>query len=189
MSKALGIINFAGNHINVRGLQFYRPVGAISFLGRYRVIDFPISNFSNSGIENIHVYVRRKPRSLAEHLGTGRHYNINSKRGRLHLLFAEEGMESLYSNDISAYIDNIEVIESASSEYVIIAPSCMVFKQDFNALLNQHIESGADITLLCLFSSKVKGRCRYFSEPGQQEEPLHFYGYLCNEERFVYQLD
>ena len=43
MSKALGIINFAGNHINVRGLQFYRPVGAISFLGRYRVIDFPIS--------------------------------------------------------------------------------------------------------------------------------------------------
>ena len=55
MSKALGIINFAGNHINVRGLQFYRPVGAISFLGRYRVIDFPISNFSNSGIENIHV--------------------------------------------------------------------------------------------------------------------------------------
>ena len=101
MSKALGIINFAGNHINVRGLQFYRPVGAISFLGRYRVIDFPISNFSNSGIENIHVYVRRKPRSLAEHLGTGRHYNINSKRGRLHLLFAEDGMESLYSNDIS----------------------------------------------------------------------------------------
>lgn len=158
MSKALGIINFAGNHINVRGLQFYRPVGAISFLGRYRVIDFPVSNFSNSGIENIHVYVRRKPRSLAEHLGTGRHYNINSKRGRLHLLFAEEGMESLYSNDISAYIDNIEVIENASGEYVIIAPSCMVFKQDFDALLNQHIESGADITLLYHSTDEAKDK-------------------------------
>lgn len=156
MSKALGIINFAGNHINVDGLQDYRPVGAISFLGRYRVIDFPISNFSNSGIENIHVYVRRKPRSLAEHLGTGRHYNINSKRGRLNLLFAEDGIDSLYSNDISAYIDNMEVIENSPCDYVVIAPSCMVFKQDFNALLDQHIESGADITLLYHSTEEAK---------------------------------
>lgn len=148
MCNALGIINFAGNNVNIDGLQFYRPVGAISFLGRYRVIDFPISNFSNSEIENIQVYVRRKPRSLAEHLGTGRHYNINSKRGSLFLLFAEEGMNSLYSNDISAYMDNMEVIENNNNDYVIIAPSYMVYKQDFDALLNQHKESGADITLL-----------------------------------------
>ena len=85
MSSALGIINFTSNLTKVAGLQDYRSVGAISFLGRYRVIDFPISNFSNSGMENIHVYTRWKPRSLAEHLGTGRQYNINSKRGRLHL--------------------------------------------------------------------------------------------------------
>ena len=83
MSSALGIINFASNLTKVAGLQDYRSVGAISFLGRYRVIDFPISNFSNSGMENIHVYTRWKPRSLAEHLGTGRQYNINSKRGRM----------------------------------------------------------------------------------------------------------
>ena len=89
MARALGIINFAGNHIQVEGLQAYRPVGAFSFLGRYRVIDFPISNMSNSDIDHIQVYIRRKPRSLVEHLGTGRHYNINSKRGRLHILFSE----------------------------------------------------------------------------------------------------
>ena len=46
MSKAFGIVNFAGNHIQVDGLQAYRPVGALSFLGRYRTIDFPISNMS-----------------------------------------------------------------------------------------------------------------------------------------------
>ena len=79
MSKALGIINFAGKHIWVDGLQSYRPLGALSFLGRYRIIDFPISNMSNSGIDQIQVYVRRKPRSMVEHLGTGRHYNINSR--------------------------------------------------------------------------------------------------------------
>ena len=75
MNRAFGIINFAGNHIKVDGLQDFRPVGAFSFLGRYRIIDFPISNMSNSGIDNIEVFIRRKPRSLTEHLGTGRHYN------------------------------------------------------------------------------------------------------------------
>ena len=62
MSKALGIINFSGNHIWVKGLQSYRPIGAMSFLGRYRVIDFPLSNMSNSGIDQIQVYINQKPR-------------------------------------------------------------------------------------------------------------------------------
>ena len=64
MNRAFGIINFAGNHIKVDGLQDFRPVGAFSFLGRYHIIDFPISNMSNSGIDNIEVFIRRKPRSL-----------------------------------------------------------------------------------------------------------------------------
>ena len=59
MNRAFGIINFAGNHIKVDGLQDFRPVGAFSFLGRYRIIDFPISNMSNSGIDNIEVFIRR----------------------------------------------------------------------------------------------------------------------------------
>ena len=57
MNRAFGIINFAGNHIKVDGLQDFRPVGAFSFLGRYRIIDFPISNMSNSGIDNIEVFI------------------------------------------------------------------------------------------------------------------------------------
>ena len=53
MSRAFGIVNFAGNNIQGNPMQAYRPTGAISFLGRYRVIDFPISNMSNSGIDSI----------------------------------------------------------------------------------------------------------------------------------------
>lgn len=147
--KALGIINFSGNHIHVDGLEDYRPIAAFSFLGRYRAIDFPISNMSNSGIERIQVYINKKPRSLAEHLGTGRHYNINSKRGRLHLLFSENGTEnSLYDTDISAYIENMECIEEATAPYVVIAPSYMIYTQDFRELLLTHAESNADISLL-----------------------------------------
>lgn len=149
MCKAFGIVNFAGNHIRVEGMQQYRPVGAFSFLGRYRVIDFPISNMSNSGIDQIQVYIRRKPRSLTEHLGTGRHYNINSKRGRLHILFSQNGMENdIYNNDIAAYLENMECIEKVHYPYVVIAPSYMVYSADYSKLLQTHIESEADITML-----------------------------------------
>ncbi len=149
MSKAFGIVNFAGSHVQVNGLQPYRPVGAFSFLGRYRVIDFPISNMSNSGIDQIQVYIRRKPRSLTEHLGTGRHYNINSKRGKLHILYSETGAgNSVYSTDIAGYAENMEVIEQIHYPYVVIAPSYMIYTADYSTLLQSHIESGADITLL-----------------------------------------
>ena len=124
MSRALGIVNFAANNIWVDGLSEYRPIGAFSFLGRYRIIDFPLSNLSNSGIDQIQVYVRRKARSLAEHLGTGRHYNINSKRGKVHLLFSEtEVLDDMYNTDISAFLDNMEIIERIHCPYVVIAPS------------------------------------------------------------------
>ena len=133
----------------VKGLQSYRPIGAMSFLGRYRVIDFPLSNMSNSGIDQIQVYINQKPRSLTEHIGTGRHYNINSKRGKVRILFSENGIEnSIYDNEIAAYIENIECIENTPCPYVIIAPSYMVYSMDFDSLLQSHIDSGADITLL-----------------------------------------
>lgn len=149
MSKAFGIVNFAGRNVNVEGMQMYRPLGAFSFLGRYRVVDFPISNMTNSGIDHIQVYIRRKPRSLVEHLGTGRHYNINSKRGRLQVLFSETGVDnSLYNNDIAAFQENIECIKKVPYPYVVIAPSYMIYTMDYSTLLQEHIDSGADITLL-----------------------------------------
>lgn len=149
MSRALGIVNFSGSHIHVEGLQDYRPIGAFSFLGRYRVIDFPISNMSNSGIDHIQVYINKQPRSIVEHLGTGRHYSINSKRGNLHMLFSESSNGNpIYDTDISAYLDNIQHIESAPCEHVVITPSYMVFKEDYYELLQTHIKSEADITLL-----------------------------------------
>lgn len=149
MDKAFGIINFSGNHVWVDGLQEHRPIGAFSFLGRYRAIDFPISNMSNSGIDRIQVYVRKQPRSLVEHLGTGRHYNINSKRGKLHLLFAENSLENtIYNTDIAAYMENLDSIQEMKEPYVVIAPSYMIFAANFKNLLKTHIDSKADITLL-----------------------------------------
>ncbi|MCR5417129.1 MAG: glucose-1-phosphate adenylyltransferase subunit GlgD [Pseudobutyrivibrio sp.] len=148
-NKAFGVINSAANYIRVEGLHDYRPIGAFSFLGRFRVIDFPISNMSNSGLNRIHVYLNSRPRSIVEHIGSGRHYNVNSKRGNIQLLFTQKnGASSIYNTDINAYLENLEQIERMPQDYVIIAPSYMVYKQDFQALLDEHVASGTDITLL-----------------------------------------
>ena len=148
-NKAFGIITSAANYIRVEGLHDYRPIGAFSFLGRYRVIDFPLSNMSNSGIDRIQVYIHSKPRSLAEHIGSGRHFNVNSKRGKIQLLFAEDlDPNRIYDTDIKAFMENIEIIERMTNPYVVIAPSYMVYRQDYSQFIEDHIASGADISLL-----------------------------------------
>lgn len=147
--RAFGIICSSGNHIYVEGMQDYRSIGAFSFLGRYRVIDFPMSNMSNSGIEHVAVLTGNNPRSLVEHLSSGRHYNINSKRGKVQLLFTEGGAAtSFYNTNMAGFAQNIESIQKAPADYVVLAPGYMIYTQDYDKLLDQHIESGADITLL-----------------------------------------
>ena len=149
MYKAFGIVNSSSKNIRVEGLEDYRPIGAFSFLGRYRVIDFPISNLSNSDIDRIQIYVQEKPRTLVSHIGTGRHYNINSKSGRLQILFSDTAKRNdIYNTDIAAYYENLECIEAMHHEYVVITPDYMVYSADFSTLIEQHIDSGADITLL-----------------------------------------
>lgn len=149
MYKAFGIVNSSSKNIRVEGLEDYRPIGAFSFLCRYRVIDFPISNLSNSDIDRIQIYVQEKPRTLVSHIGTGRHYNINSKSGRLQILFSDTAKRNdIYNTDIAAYYENLECIEAMHHEYVVITPDYMVYSADFSTLIAQHIDSGADITLL-----------------------------------------
>lgn len=148
MHSAFGIVNSSGKRIWVDGLETYRPIGAFSFMGRYRVIDFPISNMSNSGINRIQVYVGKNPRSLTDHLGTGRHYNINSKRGLLHVLFSANTDEhDIYNNDISSYLENMEYIERMHQPYVVIAPGYMIYTMDYSTLIQNHVDSKADVTI------------------------------------------
>ena len=122
MYKAFGIVNSSSRNIRVEGLEDYRPIGAFSFLGRYRMVDFPISNLSNSGIDRIQIYVKEKPRTLVSHIGTGRHYNINSKSGRLQVLFTDSDQRNnIYNTDIASYYENMECIEEMHQNLRIIS--------------------------------------------------------------------
>ena len=92
-----------------------------------------------------------KPRSLVEHVGTGRHYNINSKSGRLHLLFNEnKGRNDIYNTDISsAYIENMEYVKRQHNPYVVIAPNYMVYTIDYCFPDHEHMSNRAQISQCC----------------------------------------
>lgn len=155
--RALGIITFENSTANISGLQDYRPVPAIAFLGRYRIIDFILSDMTNSGIDNVQVYCKEKPRNLIEHLGTGAHYNINSKRGKLRILYGEKTFSSpVYNHDVANYMLNMQYIEEDTNPYVVVAPSYFIYSLDFSKVLQEHIESKADVTVLYTNTTNAK---------------------------------
>ncbi len=155
--RALGIISFEQSNSHIEGLGDYRPVPAIAFMGRYRIIDFILSNMTNSGINDVQVFLKEKPRNLFDHLGDGTRYNINSKRGKLRILYGEKSFSSeVYNHDVANYMLNMQYIEEDPNPYVVIAPSYFVYTLDFNEVLKKHQESGADITMLYTNTTNAK---------------------------------
>ncbi len=146
--KALGILNFEPYSINVRGIEEYRPISAASFLGRYRVLDFMISNFTNSGINNLKVFIKNRPRSTVEHVHST-NYNINAKRGKIHMLHGEIVYTNpIYNTDLAAFESNMSFIREVNADLVVVAPSHFVYIQDFNKVVEEHLKKENDITVL-----------------------------------------
>lgn len=179
MAGALGIVAYTDASVYVRGLHLFRPMAAYNYVGRYRLVDIPISNMANSGIQHIHVYTNGDPKSLFEHVGGGRHYNINSKHGHVHVIpvFGPEDPEKI--SDMASYMANIDSIKDDINEYVVIAPVNFVYKANFSDLIRKHIESGKDVSILYHHvdlpqnSSRVKDYLNAFElELGSKKEVL-----------------
>ncbi|MDE5759269.1 MAG: glucose-1-phosphate adenylyltransferase subunit GlgD [Allobaculum sp.] len=147
--NALGIISFTGPSIFVKGISNYRPMAAFSYVGRYRLVDIPISNMTNSGLQNIEVYTNGNPKVLFDHIGSARHYNINNKHGHISIIpVMATGREAEYVSDLAAYYNNLHEITDNTNDYVIIAPVNWVYKANYSDLLAQHIDSKADVSVL-----------------------------------------
>ena len=109
MANVVGLINLHSD-VSLKGLTERRPVASVSFLGRYGVIDFVLSNFSNSRIDKVGILVKEKPRSLLKHIGSGNAWNFNSKRGGISLLYDEKYANSnMYNHDINNMLENIAI--------------------------------------------------------------------------------
>ncbi len=149
MSRILGIVNCDDSALGNLHMLKYRSIGAVSFLGRYRLIDFPLSNMTNSGIEEIKLLINSNPHSIIEHVGSGIQYNINSKRGKLDLLFAQESYSSpIYNTDVQLLYQNLRHMSNKLIDYVVIAPSHMLYSLNFKDVIDEHVAKNADITVV-----------------------------------------
>lgn len=148
MPRFLGLVNLH-NSPQIHGLTESRPLASASFLGRFAFVDFPLSNFSNSKIDNIGILVKEKPRSLIKHIGSGKMWNTNTKIGSLSLMYNEKYARDLqYNHDINNIIENKWVIDQSEADYILIAPCHLIYRLDFSNVLEQHISRNASVTMI-----------------------------------------
>lgn len=148
-ANALGVI-FANSYDNlVPELVAERTMASIPFAGRYRMIDFTLSNMANSGVDNVSVIVRKNYHSLMDHLGAGREWDLTRKRGGLNIIppFAERSIK-LYSGRVDALASVLSWLAAQKERYVILSDSNIAMNFNFNKLLEAHVNSGADVTMV-----------------------------------------
>ena len=148
LRNTLGIVNIEGKNVDFGTSLTHKSPQAYSFLARYHLIDFVLSNMSNSGITEYQVYIPSNSRSTIQHVGTGTQYNINSKRGKLRLLNSDHNASEIFQHDVKAFTDNLYYIKDSNKEFVLIAPSYFIYSQDFSELQEDFERTGADITVL-----------------------------------------
>lgn len=145
MRKVIGICNLH-NEPSLGGLTENRPLGAVTFLGRYGLIDFTLSNFSNSHIDRVYVLIRNGVVAIKRHVGSGSIWTNNTKLGFIELLLNEKGISNqVFNTDIN----NIKVnmpLDELDFEYAVIAPSYILSSMDFRPIVEAHEKSGAEIT-------------------------------------------
>ncbi|WP_172255580.1 glucose-1-phosphate adenylyltransferase subunit GlgD [Saccharibacillus deserti] len=147
--KLMGVINLDHELDQLKELTYFRAGAAVPFAGRYRLIDFALSNMMSAGVQDIALFVRRKYRSLLDHLGEGRPWDLDRKRGGLFVLPPDwNDPTDISSGDLQHMHNNRDFFDRSSGEYVVHAGSQHLSKVDFCDLAEQHKASGADVTVV-----------------------------------------
>lgn len=125
---------------------------AVSFGGKYRIIDFPLSNCVNSGIDTVGVLTQYQPLILNEYIGNGQPWDLDRNFGGVHILSpyqAKEGSE-WYKGTANAIYQNLYFIKRYNPEHVLILSGDHIYKMDYNKMLRHHIENNADCTIAAI---------------------------------------
>lgn len=136
--------------MNLRELVSKRSVGALPVGGRYRVIDFVLSNMVNSGIRNIGVIPRRNYHSMMDHLGSGKEWDLNRKNDGLFIIppYDTEENTGSYRGMIDTLKGAGSYIRRTQQKYCLLSGTSTLYNQTYNDMYDYHISSGADITML-----------------------------------------
>ena len=156
MKNTLGIIIGFDSNNDLRELSEHRPVASVPFGGRYRVIDFMMSNLVNSGCYQVAVLMRDKYQSLPDHLGSGKDWDLSRKRGGMFLLppnaFAPKSSPLVtenYRTSLEALGSISDMLNKNKSEHVLICSADIVANIPLDEVMKEHKKSEADVTIVC----------------------------------------
>jgi glucose-1-phosphate adenylyltransferase len=139
-----------GSRLGVLTSKIAKP--AVPYGGKYRIIDFPLSNCTNSGIDTVGILTQYKPLELNDYVGSGKPWDLDRTNGGVHILppYQSQKGGDWYKGTANAIYQNIEFIERYNPEYVLILSGDHIYKMDYSKMINQHIETGAGCTIAVL---------------------------------------
>ena len=151
-SSAAGIIFSSLNNNTLSRLTSDRTVAAIPFACRYRLIDFALSNMVNANISNIYIVANYKYRSLLEHLGSGKDWDLARREGGITFVSpyqtSRKGENAMFSTHMEALKAMKEYIDEIKEEYVVLTDSDTVLTIDVNDIIRSHKSTGANVTIV-----------------------------------------
>jgi len=149
MKRVVAMILAGGQGDRLSVLSEERAKPAVIFGGRYRIIDFTLSNCVNSGVSRVGVLTQYRPRSLNDHIGIGRPWDLDRQGGGVTLLQPYLGRESSdwYRGTADAVFQNIYFLEETRADIVLILAGDHVYKMNYDELISFHLANGADVTV------------------------------------------
>ena len=136
-----------GSRLGVLTANVAKP--AVAFGGKYRIIDFPLSNCINSGIDTVGVLTQYQPLRLNTHIGIGIPWDLDRNNGGVTILqpYEKSGGSEWYSGTANAIYQNMKYIDSYNPEYVLILSGDHIYKMDYEVMLDFHKQNNADVTI------------------------------------------
>jgi glucose-1-phosphate adenylyltransferase len=145
------VVLAGGRGTRLKQLTDWRAKPAVPFGGKFRIIDFPLSNCLNSGIRRIGVVTQYKSHSLIQHIQRGWSFVHNQLRECVDLLPAQQMTgEDWYQGTADAVFQNIDILRQYDPEFVLVLAGDHVYKMDYGKMLAEHVARGADMTVACL---------------------------------------
>jgi len=150
MNDVMAVVYTSKDDLTLRELTSQRAVAAIPVAGRYRIIDFTLSNLVNSSVRNVGIIAQKNYHSLMDHLGSGKEWDLHTRNNGLFILppylTRENGGE--YTGVVDALRANFDYLRRSQQKYVIVTNSDFIMNTSYEPMIKKHIESGADITLM-----------------------------------------
>ena len=139
-----------GSRLGVLTQKVAKP--AVSFGGKYRIIDFPLSNCINSGVDTVGVLTQYQPLRLNSHIGIGIPWDLDRNVGGVTILppYERSKGSDWYTGTANAIYQNLEYMESYNPDYVLILSGDHIYKMDYEVMLEYHKANNADVTIACM---------------------------------------